>query len=380
MPTCACDRRRRPIVGAEESPVVAGTFVYVSNAADGDISTYRMLATGELLVGPRVPAAPVVMPMVVSPDKRFLYAAARSQPYKVFVYAIDREHGTLESLGSFPLAESMAYISLDHSGRFLFAASYGAHLVSVNVLEADGRVSPKPLQVVPTGLNAHSIRVDRSNRFVFVPNLGNDQIMQFTFDGTTGRLAANTPASVQVDKGTGPRHVVLSGDNRFVYVLSEFLAKVLVFSLDSRVGRLTQIGEAVGLPANSGLRPGSRRDPIAAGSTVAPPDTSRDIWAADIHLTPNGRFLYISERTSDTLAGFSVNQKTGLLTYLGSAPTEKQPRGFTIDAKGQFLVATGEASDMVSVHAIDPASGALARLGRYPVGKGGNWVEIVSFG
>lgn len=359
--------------------MAAATFVYVSNAADGDISTYRMLATGELRAGPRVPAAPVVMPMAVSPDKRFLYAAARSQPYRLFAYAIDREKGTLMPLGSSPLAESMAYISLDHGGRFLFAASYGADLVSVNALEADGRVSPEPLQVVPTGRNAHSIRVDGTNRFVFVPNLGNDQIMQFIFDGTTGRLAENKPAAVRVDGGTGPRHVVMSGDNRFVYVLSEFLAKVLVFSLDGRVGGLTQIGEAVGLPADSGLRPGSRRDPIAAGSTVAPPDTSRDIWTADIHLTPDGRFLYISERTTDTLAGFSVNQKTGLLTYLGSAATEKQPRGFAIDAKSQFLVATGEASDMVSVHAIDPGSGSLARLGRYPAGKGGNWVEIVSF-
>lgn len=359
--------------------MAAATFVYVSNAADGDISTYRMLAAGELQAGPRVPAAPVVMPMAVSPDKRFLYAAVRSQPYQVFVYAIDREQGALKPLGSSPLAESMAYISLDPGGRFLFAASYGAHLVSVNGVAADGRVSPEPLQVVPTGRNAHSIRVDGTNKFAFVPNLGNDQIMQFTFDSTTGRLTANTPAAVRAGEGTGPRHVVMSGDNRFVYVLSEFLAKVLVFSLDSRTGRLMQVGEAVGLPADSGLRPGSRRDPIAAGSTVAPPDTSRDIWAADIHLTPDGRFLYISERTSDTLAGFSVNRKTGLLTYLGSAPTEKQPRGFAIDAKGQFMVATGEASDMVSVHAIDPASGALARLGRYPAGKGGNWVEIVRF-
>lgn len=360
--------------------MAAETFVYVSNAADGDISTYRMLASGELRVGPRVPAAPVVMPMAVSPDKRLLYAAARSQPYRLFVYAIDREKGTLKPLGTSPLAESMAYISLDRGGRFLFAASYGAHLVSVNALEADWRVLPEPLQIVPTGRNAHSIQVDGSNRFVFVPNLGNDQIMQLTFDGTTGRLAPNTPDAVRVEEGTGPRHVVMSADNRFVYVLSEFLAKVLVFSLDSATGRLTQIGEAVGLPVDSGLRPGSRRDPVAAGSTAAPPDTSRDIWAADIHLTPDGRFLYMSERTSDTLAGFSVNQETGLPTYLGSVPTEKQPRGFAIDAKGQFLVATGEASDMVSVHAIDPESGALTRLGRYPVGKGANWVEIVSFG
>jgi len=96
-------------------------------------------------------------------------------------------------------------------------------------------------------------------------------------------------------------------------------------------------------------------------------------------MTPDGRFLYVSERTSDMLAGFGVNKETGLLAYLGSAPTERQPRGFAIDGRGRFLVATGEESDTVSVHSIDQASGALTRLGRYPVGRGANWVEIVSF-
>ncbi|MFA6022003.1 MAG: beta-propeller fold lactonase family protein, partial [Rhodospirillales bacterium] len=86
----------------------------------------------------------------------------------------------------------------------------------------------------------------------------------------------------------------------------------------------------------------------------------------------------ISERTGSTLAGFGVNKETGLLTYFGSVATEKQPRGFAIDAKGRFLVASGEESDGISVHSIDPAKGTLARLGQYPVGKGANWVEIVT--
>ncbi|WP_316977727.1 lactonase family protein [Shumkonia mesophila] len=359
--------------------MAAGTFVYVSNAADGDISTYRLEASGDLRAGPRVKAAPVVMPMAVSPDRRFLYAATRAKPYTVFAYAIDRETGALKPVDSAPLAESMPYISLDRAGRFLLAASYGAHLASVNAVAADGRVSPKPVQVVPTGRNAHSIGVDRTNRFVFVPNLGSDQVMQFTFDEASGRLASNTPAAALVDEGTGPRHFVTSSDNRFLYVLGEFTAKVIVFSLDAASGLLTRIGEATGLPADSGLRPGAARGPVVAGGTVPPPDTGKDIWAADIHMTPDGRFLYISERTGDTLAGFGVNQETGLLAYLGSAPTERQPRGFAIDASGRFLVASGEESDTVSVHSIDRESGALGQLGRYPGGKGANWVEIVSF-
>lgn len=357
----------------------SATFVYVSNAADGDISTYRLTPDGELRPGARAEALPAVMPMAVGVDRRFLYAAARSEPYSVLVYAIDRESGALRLVETSPLAESMPYIALDRTGRFLLAASYGGDVVSVNALGADGRVSPEAPQVLPTGRNAHSIRVDATNRFVFVPNLGCDRIMQFTFDGATGRLTANTPAAIQVRAGTGPRHCLFSNDNRFLYVLSEFLATVLVFALDAENGCLTQIGESCGVPAGSGLKPGAARAPVVAGGTVAPPDTSRDIWAADIRMTPDGRFLYISERTGSTLAGFAVNPETGLLTYLGSTATERQPRGFAIDPGGRFLVATGEESDHVSVLAIDPADGALRQLGRHPGGKGANWVEIVGF-
>jgi 6-phosphogluconolactonase len=117
----------------------------------------------------------------------------------------------------------------------------------------------------------------------------------------------------------------------------------------------------------------------ASGPNVAPRNLDNDIWAADIHLTPDEKLLYITERTSSTLAGFRVDTATGKLTYVGSTPTEKQPRGFAIDSRGKFLVASGEKSETISVYAIDPVSGTLRLLNKYPVGKGANWVEIVSF-
>jgi 6-phosphogluconolactonase len=110
-----------------------------------------------------------------------------------------------------------------------------------------------------------------------------------------------------------------------------------------------------------------------------PRNTDNDIWAADLHLTPNGKFLYASERTSSTLAAFSVDGATGKLSYLSSTPTEKQPRGFAIDPKGRFLVASGEKSETLSVYAIDAASGALKAVGKFATGKGSNWIEIVDF-
>jgi len=360
------------------APALAATFVYVSNSEDGDISSFTFRPDGELVAGARVKAASVVMPMAVSPDKRFLYAASRSKPYAVHAYSIDSATGALKLLASTPLVESFPYISLDRTGRYLFGASYGANLISVNPVGSDGRVAVDPRQIIAIGRNAHSILVDATNKFVFVPTLGTDQVFEFTFDAASGFLSSNTPPILQMKTGTGPRHFVFSRDNKFIYVLSELLATVTTLSLDAKTGQLAEVSSASAMPADSKLGPGAPRG--AVGAANAPPrDTSNDIWAADIHLTPDDRFLYVSERTSSALAGFRVDAATGKLTYLGSTPTEKQPRGFAVDPTGKFIVAVGEKSPTFSVYAIDQASGALRLLRQYSAGKGANWVEIVGF-
>jgi len=357
---------------------LAATFVYVSNAEDGDIAAYTLQGDGSLKPRERYKAEKLVMPMAVSPDKRFLIAAVRSKPYRALTYSIDPSSGALKAAGSGPLAESFPYISLDRGGRFLFGASYGAHLVSVNPV-VDGVVG-EPLQTIPTARNAHAIRIDNTNRFVFVPHLGTDQVFQFLVEEETGQLRANTPPVVQMKPNTGPRHLVVSGDNRFVYLLNELTGTVTTLSLDADTGTLKELDSVSVLPPDTKLGPGMPRGPVGApGATQAPRNTDNDIWAADLHLTPNGRFLYASERTSSTLGGFKVDAATGKLTFVGSTPTEKQPRGFAIDPSGRFVVVSGEKSDMIASYAIDAETGALKAVGRYPAGKGANWVEIVAF-
>ena len=347
------------------------TTVYVSNAEDGDISVYGLGPSGELRPSSRVPLGGPVMPLAISPDRRFLYAAVRSKPFSVHAFAIEPGNGALKALGKAPLAESCPYISLDHTGRTLLGASYAGHLVSASPVGTDGRVG-EPKQVIPVGRNAHAIRVDRTNRFAYVPTLGTDQIFQFTFDGAAGRLASNTPALCQMKPGAGPRHFVISSDNRFLYALSELQATVTIFSLNSETGLLAELGTCAGLPADSRLGPGAPRGPDAP-----PRERDSDVWAADLHLTPDNRFLYVSERTRSTLGAFRVEGE-GRLSWLASTPTEKQPRGFAIDPQGRFLVAAGEKSTMLSVHAIDE-DGSLSPARRFPGGRGGNWVTMVAF-
>jgi 6-phosphogluconolactonase len=358
---------------------LAASFVYVSNAEDADIGIYTLQPDGSLKPGERVKAEKLVMPMTVTPDKRFLIAAVRSKPYQALTYAIDPSSGALQSAGSAPLAESYPYISLDRKGRFLFGASYGANQVGVNRVGADGKVGD-PMQVIPTARNAHAIRIDHTNRFVFVPHLGTDQVFQFVFDEASGKLAANTPPLVQMKPNTGPRHLVVSGDNRFVYLLNELTGTVTTLALDAATGTLKELDSVSILPPDTKLGPGMPRGAVGTpGANQAPRDTANDIWAADLHLTPNGRFLYASERTSNTLGAFRVDAASGKLTFIGSTPTEKQPRGFAIDPSGRFVVVSGEKSDMVASYAIDAETGALKPVGRYPAGKGANWVEIVTF-
>ena len=346
----------------------AVTFVYVSNADDGEIGMYTLRPDGTLQPGQRFKAGPSVGPMSVSPDKRFLVAATRAKPCEAHSFSIERACGALRPAGSGPLAESFPYIEHDRSGRHLLSASYGAHLVSVNPIKPDGTVG-EPSQVIPTARNAHAIIVDRSNRFVFVPHLGTDQIFQFTFDERSGRLAANTPPVLQLKAGSGPRHIVVSPDNRFAFLLNELTATVTTLALQD--GLLKEVDSVPSLPPQSRLGPGMPRPQPGR-------DVSNDIWASDIHVTPNGKFLYAAERTSSSIAAFTVDSASGKLNYLGSTATEKQPRGFAIDPAGRVMVVSGEKSDTISSYRIEP-SGLLLHLGKYSTGKGSNWVEIVSF-
>lgn len=325
---------------------------------------YQLRSDGALAPLARVPVEKTVMPMAVSPNRRWLVAAVRAKPYRAFTFRLDG--GMPQPVGSGPLAESFPYITFDRSGRWLLSASYGAGLVSVNPVAADGRVG-EPLQVIPTARNAHAIRTDHSNRFVFVPHLGTDQVFQFRFDERTGRLTPNDPPFVQLKAGSGPRHLVVSADNRFVYVLNELTATVT--ALAHRDGLLTVASTVWALPPDSKLVPGTARTPDAS-----PRDRTNDVWASDLHLTPDGRFLYAAERTSSTISALSVDGAK--LTYISSTPTEKQPRGFRIEPSGRHMVVSGEQSETLSSYVIEP-SGALRLAGRYPSGRGSNWVEIV---
>jgi 6-phosphogluconolactonase len=360
---------------------MAKTFVYVSNAQDGNIDTYNMdMSTGALTPVGKTEAAKMVMPMTLSPNKKYLYAVIRSQPTRVLTYAIDPATGALAQKASAPLPDSMPYVSTDHTGRFLFTASYGGDKLAVSPIGENGLVEAEAIQVIPTGRNAHSIMPDRSNNFVYAATLGANQVLQFTFDSKTGKLTANEPPAVSPEAGHGPRHLTFSPDNKYLYVLNELSGHVTQYTIDPSKGTLTLVDSISSVPAEAGLAWGAPQAPVGAApapASVAAKDEKPKVWAADIQITPDGKFLYSTERTTNKIALFTVAPGTGKLTYVTNFATEAQPRGIRIDPTGQYLVASGEKSDRVSVYKIDKGTGKLGEPNRYPVGNGANWVEIV---
>ncbi|WFU41381.1 lactonase family protein [Bradyrhizobium sp. CB82] len=339
---------------------MADTFAYVGNADSNDISVFRIDGKGEMSP---VQTAPIVgigkpgssTPLAVTPDHRVLIVGVRSQPFSAASFAIDQKTGTLRHIGNGPLADSMAYVMTDRTGKFVLSASYGGNTVALNPLSGTGVVGA-PKQVIPTGLNAHAFIPSPDNRFAFATNLGSDQVLAFAFNASTGELTPSDPPVYKVPAKSGPRHFVFHPNGKYVYLIHELNGDVAAFAYDAKNGAWSEIQRTTALPESLGGKP----------------------WAADIHVTPDGRFLYASERTTNTLTAYKIDPASGKLTTVGTVPTEKQPRGFNVDPTGRYVAAVGELSDSMTVYAIDQTSGALTKLKSYPTGKKPNWVEFVA--
>ena len=333
-------------------------MVYVSNADSKEISVLSLdHRSGTVGLVQRVPVAGTVMPLAISPNRRVLYAALRSHPFSVSTFGIDQTTGQLGILSTDPLPDNMAYLSTDRTGRFLFGASYTGDRISINPIDQQGLAQAEPVQIIPTAPHPHSIMVDPSNRYLFAPSLGGDIVLQFRFDRMTGRPTPNTPPFVETKKGAGPRHFVFHPNHRFAYGVNELDATVSTYRFARGMGLLTLIDSVSILP------------PAFKGS--AP------FSAADLHTTPDGRFLYASERASNSLAGFKIDAESGALAPVGHFPTEEQPRGFNIDPRGRYLLAVGQKSNHMTSYAIDQETGALAPQDRCAMGNNPNWVEII---
>jgi 6-phosphogluconolactonase len=332
-------------------------IIYVSCAASRRIDVFSLdVPTGAAALLQSLPVPGRPLPMRVSPNGRLLLVGLREES-ALLTCSIDPESGRLAALGSIPVPGAPVYVSCGRAVRKVFVPSYGDHLLAVVPLDPDGR--PAAAVQVETGLpRAHAALADRTFRWLLVTMLGADAIRTYRLadDGLIVPNAPNSPLMTAVRPGSGPRHPVFSPDNRYVHCLNELDGSIDAFAFSADAGTLDRVQSVSMMPH---------------GFTEAP-------WAAELRATPDGAFLYASDRRSSTLAVFSVDARSGQLSLFGHTPAETQPRGMAVDPSGRCLAVAGELSGHLAIHSIDPQTGALTQRARAATGESPTCVEIAA--
>ena len=324
--------------------------VYIASPESQQIHVWNLNHEGALTLTQVVDVPGQVQPMVVSPDKRYLYVGVRPE-FRVLAYRIAPDDGALTFAAESALPGSPTHISTDHQGQFVFVGSYNAGNVSVTRLE-DGL--PVGVVDVVEGLDGcHSANISPDNRTLWVPALKQDRICLFTVSDD-GHLVAQDPAEVTTVEGAGPRHMVFHPNEQYAYCVNELNSSVDVWELKDPHGNIECVQTL----------------------DMMPSDFSDTRWAADIHITPDGRHLYACDRTASLITVFSVSEDGSVLSKEGFQPTETQPRGFNVDHSGKYLIAAGQKSHHISVYEIVGEQGLLHEKGRYAVGQGPMWVVV----
>lgn len=329
--------------------------LYVSAAPEDKILIWSMDPdTGALELLEEVPLAGGPSPLACDPAQRFLYVGLRAS-HQLAALSIEPKTGSLSLLGTIPLESDPCYLSVDGTGRYLLSAYYGAGLVAMHAIGEEGLLRSPPVVWRATMPKAHCIQTDRSNRYAYLPHVGeSNRILQYLFDADRGRLTPNAVPAVVPEAGLGPRHYCYHPTLDTVYFDNEQGSSVTAYALDPDTGTLSPFQTLPTLP-----------DGFEGQNTCA-----------QIHMTPDGRYLYAANRGHNSLACFAVDGTTGRLTSLGQQPSEPTPRTFGIDPQGRFLYAAGQGSGRLAAYRI-ASDGALQPLATYDVGKRPMWVMIL---
>jgi 6-phosphogluconolactonase len=343
--------------------------VYVGTYTDGESEgIYRFTLdpdTGR--ASPPVLAAPAENPSFLArhPSGRYLYAVGEMGEFQgertgaVSAFAVDLETGDLVLLNQQPsMGTGPCHLVVDGSGRTVLVANYGSGTVTALPVEEDGRLAePSSVQAHAgsgpnasrqEGPHAHGLALDAPGRRAFAADLGADRVFVYDLEASTGGLTPGDPPAVALAPGSGPRHVVFDPSGTHLYSINELDSTVTVLRYDAARGALEHVQTVSTLPEGF----------------------EGESWTAEIAVSPDGRFLYGSNRGHDSLAVFAVDAGSGRLTPVGHVPTGgRWPRHFSIEPGGRWLLAANQRSDNVVVFRLDPESGMPTPAGEVPVPK-----------
>ncbi len=328
-----------------------GIYIYKLNLDSGALTPYK---TVKNVIEPSY--------LAIDSSRKYLYAVNETVEYEgkksgaVSRFAIDQKTGDLTFLNKQPsLGGAPCYITVADNEKFVLVANYVGGNAAVFPVEASGKLGASidlkqnsgsgPNKDRQEAAHAHSINLDRKNKFAYLCDLGVDKIFIYEFDKKSGKLTPNRAQEFFAAKaGSGPRHLAFHKNGKFAYVINELASSITALAMNEDAGTLAEIQTVSTLPA--GFK--------GTGNTCA-----------DIHVAPNGKFLYGSNRGHDSIAVYKIDEKTGALELVEHASTQgKTPRNFVIEPGGRFLLAANQNSDSVAVFRIDERSGKLAPIGK----------------
>ena len=277
--------------------------------------------------------------MVLAPDGAHLYAVDENNS-RVLAFAVAPDTGALSPKGAVASGGAgPVHLAIDRTGRWLLVAHYTSGDVAVLPIQGDGSLGDTPSDVEATGAKSHQVVIDPTNRYVFVPCVGANQVTQLVFDAERGTLAPNTPASVRSADGAGPRHLALHPDGRHAYVVDETGSTVTAYTYDASHGTLTR-GDSL---------------------TTLPAGFTDENYGGEIAISADGRFVYATNRGHDSIAVLAVAPGTGALSAVDRTPTGGAfPRSFAIAPGGDRLIVANQNSSALVSFAIDRTTGKLS--------------------
>jgi 6-phosphogluconolactonase len=349
------------------------TYFYTASGATGDVDAYRVDPGGDsgtvsLERTASVNAGKNLGALAIGFGDSRLYVADRTQPAIVTFDVAPT--GALTRLGAVPTLSPLANLCLSADRKNVYGVSYVDGTVCVHPLNPDGSVRPAETAPLHLGGDArcHDV-VEVAPDEVIVSSLGHDVLYRVRRDPGSGTLG-QAPSSVKDERGSGPRHLRLSPARDVLYVLGERSARITAHALTS--GQAPRSWHTV--PPGVALAPGIVRTPGSPAPAGDPASGLPYTWAADLALSPEGRLLFSSERSSSTVSVTSA--ATGeLLAW--THVEQQQPRGIGLDPTGRFLMVTGELSESVSLYAV-AEDGRLRHAASAPAHPGVLWAESAS--
>ena len=348
-------------IAGENFLVYFGTNTNAKNGSKGIYVARFNSASGELTTPELAAEAGNPGFLAIHPSKKYLYASSDialpdgKKGGGISSFSIDLNSGQLTLINqASAVGAGPCHVNVDKTGKLATIANYGSGSVASYAIKFDGSVSeaasffqhegsgadPKR----QAGPHAHSVNFSPDNRFSFACDLGLDKVLIYKIDPATGKMTPNDPAFGKVPAGGGPRHLAFHPSGKFVFVNNEMAMSETVFAYDAEKGALTEIETVSTLPeADRGMKGLSTAETLAH---------------------PNGRFVYVSNRTHDTIAVFTCDPATGKLTLIQNANVEgKTPRNFNLDPTGKWLIAAHQGSNSIALFKVDPDTGKLTFTG-----------------